>query len=62
MPVIIKRDLYISSENSIVNKIIYYLNSNNLAKTPVLPHNSANPLKKFVRANYLIYLVKALII
>lgn len=47
-----------SSKNFIGNKIVYYPNSNGFASTLVLPQNRTNSLKKFVKANFFIYLKK----
>lgn len=38
----------INIKNFIYNKVIYFLNSNNVVKIFLLPHNSINILKKFV--------------
>lgn len=62
MSIIDGGDLHISSENYISGEVIYRLNSNDLVKTSVLLYNSANSSEKFVKANYLIHLVKSLII
>lgn len=62
MPIIGRRDLHTSSENLIDGEVIYRPNNNNLARTLILPQNSTKLLEEFVGANYLIYLVKLLII
>lgn len=62
MPIIVEGDFYTSNENLMSGEVIYCPNSNNFAKTLILPHNNANLLEEFIGANYLIYLVKSLII
>lgn len=62
MPIIVDKDPYTSSENFISGEDFYRPNSNDLARTLILPNKSANLLEKFVEVNNLIYLVKPLII
>lgn len=62
MFIIVEKDLYTSNKNFIGGEIVYHLNNNDYTKTLILPYNSANPLEEIVGANYLIYLVKLLII
>lgn len=57
-----RKDPHMSSKNSISGNVVYYPNNNNLTKTLVLPYSNTHSLKKFVKANYLSYLVKPLII
>lgn len=62
MSIIIGKDFHTNSENLMGGEVVYCPNSNNLTRTLVLLHNSGNPLEEFIGANYLIYLVKPLII
>lgn len=62
MSIIVREDLYKNSKNFMGGEVVYRLNSNDLARTLILVHKSANPLEKFVKANYFINLVKPLII
>lgn len=62
MPVTIDRYIHTSIKNLIGGKIVNCPNGNNLAKIPVLSRNNASMMKRFVRPNNFIYLVKTLII
>lgn len=62
VPISVGRYSNINIKNSICNKVIYCLKSNNLIKTHVLLYNNTYTSKKFVQTNNFIYLEKLLII
>lgn len=62
MPITVGGYPHTSIKNPMSGEIVYRPNSNDPARTPLLPHNGANTTKEFVRPNDLIHLVKTLVI